>query len=269
MKLTLGFSPCPNDTFMFDALVHGKVDVEGLEFEVVMQDVEALNQRAFQKELAVSKLSYHAFLHCVKDYALLKSGSALGTNCGPLLIQQKENTTLSAKSKIAIPGKNTTANLLLSIAYPHLQNKVEMLFSDIEQAVLEGTVDAGLIIHENRFTYQDKGLKKIQDLGSFWQKKTALPIPLGGIAVRRDLPLKVQQKVERVLKRSIEYAFAHPESAKEYIRSYAQEMDEAVMYEHIRLYVNDFSLDLGIEGQEAIEMLFEKAGKATNDIFVV
>ena len=269
MKLTLGFSPCPNDTFMFDALVHAKVDTEGLEFEVLMEDVEALNQRALQKELDVTKLSYHALLHCVQDYALLKSGSALGINCGPLLIQKKGNTPLTADSKVAIPGKYTTANLLLDIAFPHLQNKVEMLFSDIEQTVVEGVVDAGLIIHENRFTYQEKGLEKVRDLGEFWQGSTGFPIPLGGIVVKRDLPSEIQRNVQRVLKRSVEYAFSHPESAKDYIRFHAQEMEEAVIYKHIRLYVNDFSLDLGVEGAQAVAEVFRKAGKETNDIFVL
>ena len=269
MKLTLGFSPCPNDTFIFYALVHDKVDKEGLKFEMVMEDVEALNQRAFNNNLDVTKLSYHAFLHCVQDYSLLNSGSALGRNCGPLLIQQKGNIPLTADSKIAIPGKNTTANLLLSIAFPHLQNKLEMLFSDIEQAVIDGEVDAGLIIHENRFTYQEKGLEKIQDLGAFWETETGLPIPLGGIVVKRELPLEVQQKVQRVLKRSVQYAFDHPKSAREYIRYYAQEMDEQVMYEHIKLYVNDFSLDLGEEGKQAVEEVFKRNGMQRNDIFVV
>ena len=268
MKLTLGFSPCPNDTFMFDALVHAKVDTEGLEFEVVMEDVEALNQRALINDLDVTKLSYHAFLHCVQFYSLLNSGSALGRNCGPLLIQQKGNGPFTADSKIAIPGKNTTANLLLSIAFPHLQHKEEMLFSDIEQAVIDGRVDAGLIIHENRFTYQEKGLEKIQDLGEFWESETGLPIPLGGIVIKRDLTLEVQQKVQRVLKRSVKYAFDHPKSAKEYIRCYAQEMDEQVMDEHIKLYVNDFSLDLGVEGKQAVKEVFKRNGMQTNDIFV-
>lgn len=269
MKLTLGFSPCPNDTFMFDALVHAKVDTEGLKFEVVMEDVEALNQRALNNDLDVTKLSYHAFLHCIQDYILLKSGSALGRNCGPLLIQQRGNAPLTADSKIAIPGKNTTANLLLSIAFPHLQNKLEMLFSDIEQAVTDGEVDAGLIIHENRFTYQKKGLEKIQDLGEFWETETRLPIPLGGIVVKRDLCLAVQQKFQRVLKRSVKYAFDHPKSSREYIRRHAQEMDEQVMYEHIKTYVNDFSLDLGVEGKLAVEEVLKRNGIQTNDIFIV
>ena len=269
MKLTLGFSSCPNDTFMFDALVHDKIDTEGLKFEIVMEDVEALNQRALNNDLDVTKLSYHAFLYCVQHYSLLNSGSALGRNCGPLLIQQKGNTPLTANSKIAIPGKNTTANLLLSIAFPQLQNKLEMLFSDIEQAVTNGEVDAGLIIHENRFTYQEKGLEKIQDLGVFWETETGLPIPLGGIVVKRDLSLEVQQKVQRVLKRSVQYAFDHPKSAREYIRRCAQEIDEQVIYEHIKLYVNDFSLDLGEEGKHAVEEVFRRNGMQTNDIFVV
>ena len=268
MKLTLGFSSCPNDTFMFDALVHAKVDTEGLEFEVVIEDVEALNELALQQSLDVTKLSFHAFLYCVHDYILLNSGSALGRNCGPLLIQQQGKSALTFDSKIAIPGKNTTANLLLNIAFPYLQNKLEMLFSDIEQAVIDGEVDAGLIIHENRFTFQEKGLEKIQDLGEFWEGKTALPIPLGGIVIKRDLPLELQKKVQRVLKRSVQYAFDHPKSAREYIRFYAQEMDEQVMYEHIKLYVNDFSLDLGVEGKKAVEEIFKLSGIQTNDIFV-
>ena len=269
MMLSLGFSPCPNDTFMFDALVHDKIDTEGLKFEIVMEDVEALNQRALNNDLDVTKLSYHAFLYCVQHYSLLKSGSALGRNCGPLLIQQKGNTPLTNNSKIAIPGKNTTANLLLSIAFPHLENKLEMLFSDIEQAVANGEVDAGLIIHENRFTFQEKGLEKIQDLGVFWETETGLPIPLGGIVVKRDLSLEVQQKVQRVLRRSVQYAFDHPKSAREYVRRCAQEIDEQVMYEHIKLYVNDFSLDLGEEGKQAVEEVFRRNGMKTNDIFVV
>ena len=267
MKLTLGFSPCPNDTFIFDALVHAKVDTEGLIFEVFIEDVEALNQRALNNDLDVTKLSYHAFIHCVKDYALLNSGSALGRNCGPLLIQQG-NAKLTSNSKIAIPGENTTANLLLSIAFPYLQNKLEMLFSDIEQAVIDGEVDAGLIIHENRFTYEERGLEKIQDLGEFWEEETGLPIPLGGIVVKRDFPLEVQQKVQRVLKRSVKYALDHPKSSREYVNFYAQEMNEKVMYEHINLYVNDFSLDLGEEGKRAVEEVFKRCEMQTNDIFV-
>jgi len=266
MKLTLGFSPCPNDTFIFDALVHHKIDTEGLEFEVVFGDVEQLNKWAFQGKLDITKLSYNAFTHCVNDYMLLDSGSALGNNCGPLLIK-KPNTTLTAKSKIAIPGKYTTANMLFDIAYPGYRNKVETLFSEIENQVLEGRVDAGLIIHENRFTYQDKGLEKVKDLGEFWEEETELPIPLGGIVIKSELPLVTQQKVERVLRKSVEYAFENPNSSADYVKCHAQKMEKEVVDAHITLYVNDYSISLGEQGRKAVELLFEKVGKSTKDIF--
>ena len=162
MKLTLGFSPCPNDTFIFDALAHHKIDTEGLEFEVIFADVEQLNKWALQGKLDITKISYNAFTNCVNDYALLDSGSALGNNCGPLLIK-KPNTIFTKESKIAIPGKYTTANMLFNIAFPNHKNKVELLFSEIEDEVINGSIDVGLIIHENRFTYEDKGLEKIKE----------------------------------------------------------------------------------------------------------
>ena len=267
MKLTLGFSPCPNDTFIFDALVHHKIDTEGLEFEVVFADVEQLNLWALAGKLDVTKLSFNAFTYCVEDYALLDSGSALGRNCGPLLIK-KPNTILTSESTIAIPGKYTTANMLLNIAYPDYINKVETLFSDIENDVLSEKVDAGLIIHENRFTYQDKGLEKVKDLGEFWEEKTGLPIPLGGIVIKRNLSLDVQLKVERVLRRSVEYAFANPNSSADYVQCHAQEMEKDVVDAHINLYVNGFSISIGKEGKKAVEMVFEKLEKETNNIFV-
>ncbi|MEN0003413.1 MAG: 1,4-dihydroxy-6-naphthoate synthase, partial [Bacteroidota bacterium] len=199
MNLSLGFSPCPNDTFIFDAMIHGKIDTEGLSFEVQLGDVEELNQKAFAKTLAITKLSFHAYAHLVEDYALLDAGSALGNNCGPLLIaKQPLAPTTIEKGPIAIPGKYTTANFLLGLAYPTASNKISMLFSDIEQAVVDEQVVAGLIIHENRFTYQDKGLVKLIDLGEYWETTTQMPIPLGGIVVNRKLPAEVQQKVNRV-----------------------------------------------------------------------
>ena len=267
MKLTLGFSPCPNDTFIFDALVHHKIDTEGLEFEVIFADVEQLNKWAFQRKLDITKLSYNAFTHCGNDYALLDSGSALGNNCGPLLIK-KPNTILTKESKIAIPGKYTTANMLLNIAFPNHQNKVEMLFSEIENKVLEGRVDAGLIIHENRFTYQEKGLEKVKDLGEFWEEETGLPIPLGGIVVKRELPLVTKQKVERVLRKSVEYAFENPNSSADYVKCHAQEMEKQVLDAHIALYVNDYSISLGDQGRNAVELLFAKSGRVCNSIFI-
>lgn len=278
MKLSLGFSSCPNDTFIFDAMIHHKIDTEGLELDVYMGDVEDLNQKAFRQELDITKLSYHAFGYLTDDYVLLNSGSALGNNCGPLLIQNSEGMIRTpedlTEAKIAIPGKYTTANFLLSLAYPKAQNKVEILFSDIEQAVLSGEVDAGLIIHENRFTYQDKGLLKIRDLGEFWEEYSHAPIPLGGIVIKRSLPLDIQQKVDRVLRKSVEYAFENPDSSNGFVKCYAQEMDEKVMREHINLYVNNYSVDLGKEGRRAIELMYSKASShqliptINNDLFV-
>jgi len=268
MKLTLGFSPCPNDTFIFDALIHHKIDTEGLEFEVFYDDVETLNQKAFRGELDVTKLSYHAFAYVADKYVLLDSGSALGYGVGPMLICKDhpeqlhtQLTTLNSPLTIGIPGKYTTANFLLSYAFPNATNKVELVFSDIENAVLEGRVDVGLIIHENRFTYQDKGLKKILDLGDYWEKQTGCAIPLGGIVANRDLPVDVQHKLNRVLRKSVEFAFANPKSGLEFIRSHAQEMSEEVMYKHIELYVNKYSVDLGEEGRKAINLLFDTALK--------
>jgi 1,4-dihydroxy-6-naphthoate synthase len=261
-RLTLGFSPCPNDTFIFDAMLHGRIDTEGLDFEVFMEDVEALNQRAFSGNIDITKLSYHAFAHLTAQYDLLDAGSALGNNCGPLLIAKTPKTASEIeKSHIAIPGRMTTANFLLGLAYPAARDKQEMLFSDIEAAVLDGRADAGLIIHENRFTYQQKGLVKIIDLGEYWETTTGLPIPLGGIVVNHNLPLSIRQKVNRVLRRSVEYAFAHPDASMPYVRAHAQEMEDAVMQAHINLYVNHYSVDLGPVGRRAVELLFQTAAE--------
>lgn len=259
-KISLGFSTCPNDTFIFDAMVHQKVDTEGLDFELVLGDVEELNQKAMRGDLDVTKISYHAYSKIAGQYLILDAGSALGYKNGPLLISKYKIYPDEVNDiQIAIPGFNTTANLLFNIAYPNAKNKTEYLFSDIEEAVLSNEVDAGLIIHENRFTYEKKGLKKIIDLGEYWEKETALPIPLGGIAVNRKLDQEIQQKINRVLTRSVEFAFENPKSAYPFIKQYAQEMEEEVMYKHIELYVNDFSKDLGEAGKHAIQELYKRA----------
>ena len=265
MKLTLAFSPCPNDCFIFDAIVHDRIDLEGLEFIVHLGDVEALNTAAFAEEVEITKLSFHAYAYCADRYVLLDAGSALGRNCGPLLISRRPITVDEARAgalRIAIPGKYTTANVLLGYAFPRAKDKTELLFSDIEGAVIDGRYDAGLIIHENRFTYEAKGLKKIIDLGEYWESTTGAPIPLGGIVIRRSLPDVIKQKVNRVLRRSVEYAFAHRESSLPYVRAHAQEMSEEVMYKHIDLYVNEYSIELGDEGRRAVELLFDKAAQA-------
>jgi 1,4-dihydroxy-6-naphthoate synthase len=204
MNFTLGFSPCPNDCFIFDALIHHKIDTHGIDFTVIMEDVEALNNRAFQQELDITKLSYHAFLYLTYEYALLNSGSALGFNCGPLLVQSsKFKVDNIDTASIAIPGKYTTANFLLSLAFPQAKNKKELLFSDIESAVLTNKVDAGLLIHENRFTFQEKGLEKIIDLGEYWESLIQAPIPLGGIVLKRSIDTKLQHTIDSLIKQSV------------------------------------------------------------------
>ncbi|GET28163.1 1,4-dihydroxy-6-naphthoate synthase [Prolixibacter sp. SD074] len=260
MNLTLGFSTCPNDTFIFDAMVHNRIDTEGLTFETVMADVEELNRLAFAGEIDITKLSYAAYAQLTSQYVLLDAGSALGRNNGPLLISKTKIYPDEVPGlRIAVPGEHTTANLLLSVAYPTVKEKKEYLFSDIEEVVLSGEMDAGLIIHENRFTYQKRGLKKILDLGEYWEEATGSPIPLGGIVVNRNLPREVQEKVNRVMKRSVEYAYEQPDASYPFVKLYAQEMEESVMRSHIDLYVNEFTRNLGEEGKQAVRTLYGKA----------
>jgi 1,4-dihydroxy-6-naphthoate synthase len=262
MTLSLGFSPCPNDCFMFDAIVNKRIDLEGLELSVRLADVEALNQAAFAGDTDVTKLSYHAYAYCADDYVLLDAGSALGRNCGPLLISKRpiaRDEIAAGGLRIAIPGVYTTANFLLGLAFPKAQDKTALVFSEIEGALQDERFDAGLIIHENRFTYEAKGLRKIVDLGEYWEETTGAPIPLGGIVIKRSMPDAVKQRVNRVIRRSVEYAFAHRSASLDYVRAHAQEMSEDVMYRHIDLYVNEYSVDLGAEGRRAVELLFDKA----------
>lgn len=265
-KLSLGFSPCPNDTFIFDALIHHKIDTEGLEFDVFFDDVETLNKKALQGELDITKLSFHAFAHVSDKYVLLDAGSALGFGVGPLLISKTAYTPEEVKSKpslsVGIPGTYTTANFLLTIAFPELQNKKELVFSAIEESLLNQELDLGVIIHENRFTYAQKGLHKIIDLGDYWEQQTGMPIPLGGIMINRNIDLETQLTVNRLIRKSVEYAFEHPEASSDFVRHHAQELDESVRKQHIDLYVNQYSIDLGDLGKRAIWVLFEKGQSA-------
>jgi 1,4-dihydroxy-6-naphthoate synthase len=262
MKFTLGFSPCPNDTFIFDALVNKKIDTEGLEFEVFLEDVETLNQWAMQGKLDVSKISYGVLPLVLERYELLDSGGALGKGVGPLLIA-RDSIPLGGidDRSVVIPGQRTTAHLLFSLAFPEAKNKQFTIFSGIEDAVLSGAVDCGVIIHENRFTYQKRGLVKLMDLGEFWEKETGAPIPLGGIVMKRGHDTahdtRLSQTVNRLIRKSLEYAFARYPQLPEYVREHAQEMEEQVMRQHIDLYVNDYSLSLGEDGQRAVRVLFE------------
>jgi 1,4-dihydroxy-6-naphthoate synthase len=259
MKLTLGFSPCPNDTFIFDALVNKKIDTEGLEFEAILEDVETLNQWALQGNLDITKLSFPAYFQSLDNYVLLNAGSALGKGVGPILISKytAENVDSAITNQsIAIPGINTTANLLLSFAFPAATNKIPVIFSAIEEAVLTGKTDLGVIIHENRFTYQQKGLHKVMDLGENWEDKMKAPIPLGGIAISQSIKRTTALKVNALIRKSLEYAFSNYPLITEYVKQHSQEMNEEVMRQHIDLYVNNYSLDLGIDGTEAITTLF-------------
>jgi 1,4-dihydroxy-6-naphthoate synthase len=262
MRLTLGFSPCPNDTFIFDAMVHGRIDTEGLEFDYFLTDVEELNRKALSADVDVTKISYNAFAYVAQNYLILDAGSALGHRNGPLLISKNRIGISELPGlKIAIPGKYTTANLLFSIAWPEVVNKTEYLFSDIEDALLKDEVDAGLIIHETRFTYFRRGLHKLADMGEYWETLTGLPIPLGAIVIKRSIPDDIALKVNRVVRRSLEYAYKDSFASYDFVSDNAREMDSTIMNNHIKLFVNEYTLNLGKKGREAIVELFRIAGE--------
>ena len=253
MDLTLYISPCPNDTFMFDAMVNGRIDCEGLSFDVQFLDIEQLNSAAMRGEAAVSKISCALLPAITEQYALLDAGAALGRGNGPLLVRRKgEQTPLK---HIAVPGEHTTANALVGRLFPEIEERTPMLFSEIAAAIERGDFDGGVLIHEGRFVYERRNLELVADLGLEWEARTKLPLPLGGIVVRRDLPQEVQQKVERVLRRSIEYAFANPMISRKFVKQHAQELEDDVIDKHIALFVNEYSLSLGEEGRSAITAL--------------
>jgi 1,4-dihydroxy-6-naphthoate synthase len=257
MKLTLGFSPCPNDTFIFDALINKKIDTGDLSFDVVLEDVQTLNKWAMAGKLDISKISYGVLPLILKEYLVLNAGGALGKGVGPLLIAKHEamgKEEINEKT-IAIPGENTTAHMLFSLAYPQATHKKFIIFSGIEDAVINNKADLGVIIHENRFTYMQKGLKKIIDLGEYWEQQTKYPIPLGGIVIRRSINNTLQKKIDALIRQSVEYAFSHYPALTDYVKQHSQEMEEQVMRQHIDLYVNNYSIDLGTEGKEAVKKL--------------
>ena len=271
MKLSLAFSPCPNDTFIFDALVNKKIDTKGFDFEVVLADVETLNQHAIEQRFDITKISYGVFHKLMNDYVILNSGSALGSGVGPLLISKINPENIIIENQlIAIPGENTTAHFLFSTAYPNAQNKIFVRYDEIESFVLNEK-GLGVIIHENRFTFKEKGLHKIIDLGDFWENKTQSPIPLGGIVIKRNIDKVVQNQIDQLMKQSIEYAFSNYPMLADYVIKHAQEMSEDVMRNHIDLYVNDFSIALGENGRRAIEKMLTNYNVPVNEsnIFVV
>ena len=261
--LTLGYSPCPNDTFIFYAFIHGKIDTGGLEFKETLLDVETLNQKALKAELDITKISYHAFGHLRDNYALLRAGGALGKGCGPIVVTKDEYTMQELRDKkIAVPGKLTTATLLLYLydpAFKNSSNLVIMPFHEILGAVANGDVDAGVIIHESRFTYVSYGLSRAIDLGQWWEKETGLPIPLGGILAKRELGRDLILKVDDLLRQSIEYSYNNRFEPMGYIKEHSQELSEGVIKDHISLYVNDFTMDVGDEGEKAVTELISRA----------
>lgn len=275
MTLTLGFSPCPNDTFIFDALVNNKIDTEGITVEPVLEDVQTLNEWALQGRLDVTKISYGVLPLLLDKYIVLNAGGALGKGVGPLLITKQTGASKDVNDMtIAIPGEHTTAHMLFSLAYPQAAKKKFMVFSAIEDAVLNEEVDAGVIIHENRFTYQQKGLYKLVDLGEYWERQTGNPIPLGGIVMKKTFNSTLQQKVDALIKRSLEYSFKHYPLITDYVKQHSQEMSETVMRQHIDLYVNNYSLQLGADGRSAVNTFLDiyeqlkKVAAHKKDIFL-
>jgi 1,4-dihydroxy-6-naphthoate synthase len=260
MKISLGYSSCPNDTFIFDALVNGKIDTEGLEFEPYLSDVEDLNLLAFKGEFDITKLSYHAWLHVWRSYRILDSGSALGKGSGPVLVAKNQCLDPRFLSlSVAIPGEYTTANLLLRMAYPNIKEKKVFVFSDIEKAVLDGLTDAGVLIHENRFTYAQKGLVLLRDLGQYWEESSDSALPLGGIMAHRRLPREVVVKVNRLVRNSLQFALRNPEGTVSYMREFAQTMDQDVLDAHLKAFVNEYTVELGEVGKHAIKVLIERS----------
>ncbi len=257
MHFTLGFSPCPNDTFIFDALVNGKIDTESIRFDVVLEDVQTLNKWAIETKLDFSKISYGVLPLVLDNYRVLNSGGALGLGVGPLLITNQHQKKAIEEMLIAIPGENTTAHLLFTRAFPKAHKKLFMVFNEIEEAVLSGKADAGVIIHENRFTYQQKGLVQLMDLGNHWEESLQIPVPLGGIVARRSIPNAIRLQVDNLIQKSLAYAYKQNPIISAYTKAHAQEMDESVMQQHIGLYVNDYSRNLGSTGKKSVMQLLE------------
>jgi 1,4-dihydroxy-6-naphthoate synthase len=258
--LSLGYSPCPNDTFIFYALVHKRIPLEGLSLREQLEDVETLNRMAFEGQLDITKISFHAYAYLRDQYALLRSGGALGKGCGPLLVARQGNTSIDlTNQRVAIPGEFTTAFLLLRLYDPGVQNIIVLPFNQIVHAVQQGMAEVGLIIHESRFTYQHFGLRKVLDLGNWWEQLSGYPIPLGGIIMKRSFDKKLVNLMEEKIRQSIRYAQMHPEESRAYIHEHAQEIEDSVTRLHIDLYVNEYSLDIGSEGEKSIRFLFSMA----------
>ena len=255
MTYALNISPCPNDTFMFDAMVNGRIGCDGVQLETEYYDIEQLNARVMRGIPHVSKISAAVLPQVADRYRVLDCGAALGRGNGPLLVRRRGET--ATIRRVAVPGLHTTAALLMRMLFPQVTDVTPVLFSEIAGAVERGDYDAGVLIHEGRFVYGRRNLELAADLGLLWEQRTGLPLPLGLIVARRDLPEEVSQRVETTLRRSIEYAFANPTASRDYVKEHARELDDEVIEKHIAMFVNDFSLSLGDEGRRAVEMLTE------------
>ncbi len=254
MKVSIGISPCPNDTYIFEALAQKKIQIPNLEFDFEHHDIADLNRKSQEQNLDIVKISYANYFQVAEDYILLRSGGAMGYGVGPLLLSEVENIKPNEKHLVAIPGETTTANFLLQYAFPDLKTKTEVPFDQIEEKLLNNEFDLGLVIHESRFTYKKKGLHKVLDLGEYWEEKEQLPIPLGGIAIKRNLVSQYGEQINEAIKASIAWQ-ERQTNLSDYIKSHAQEMDESVMQQHIDLYVNNFSKDIGTDGEKAIAFM--------------
>lgn len=251
--LHLAISPCPNDTFMFDAIINRRIDLGGLDIDVDYLDIEQLNAQALSRKYDITKCSAALLPAIAEGYRLMDSGAALGRGNGPLLVRRAGST--APIRHVAVPGLHTTANALVERLFADIEQRTPLLFSTIAEAVERGDYDAGVLIHEGRFVYAERSLELVVDLGVEWERRTSLPLPLGAIVVARDVPRDVAKQFEALLRESIAYAFAHPDHSRSFIKAHAQEMDDDVISKHIALFVNDFSLSLGDEGREAIRRL--------------
>lgn len=265
MKLNINISPCPNDTFMFDAMLNGRIGTDGWEFDTAFADIEELNAMALGGDVDVCKVSYAVVPAIADRYRVLTSGSALGRGNGPLMVARGDVDTGDSSLRIAVPGGHTTANLLVQRLFPALADRTPVLFSEIAERIAAGEFDVGVLIHEGRFTYAAKGLKMVADLGAEWERATGLPLPLGAIVVSRRLPERTQAELNHMLRRSIWHAFQYPEESYRFVQSHAQELSRRVLADHIALFVNDYSVDLGAEGRRAVA---ELTGIGDETIFV-
>lgn len=270
MKISLNISTCPNDTFMFDALIHKRIDTKGYEFELTMEDIDLLNKEVAKGSVDVSKISYANYPNIAENYKILRSGGALGSGNGPLLVSRKKIYVDEIPYlKIGIPGEDTSANLLLNFASPEVKEKKVYLFSDVSEAIIGDEIDAGILIHEERFSFKEKGLSLVLDLGQNWEDKTGLLVPLGAIVINKRLDEKIQKEINDLIRESIDFAFKNPSLSYNFVKNNAKELSDDTIFKHIDMFVNEYSLDLGKKGVDSVlKFLNNKGSEFNRDIFI-